>query len=356
VDPGFRPEGIVAVSLDLERPSYPKDRLPQLHLNMLDRIRDVPGVISAAHVGIVPISGSGWNNRVRPDGSATESKNCNFNRVGPGYFKTMGTGLVAGRDFSDRDTLSAPKVAIVNAEFVKQIFGGANPLGRSFRVEGEAGKPDPIYEIVGVVRNTKYFQLREDFIPIAFLPMAQDDDPGPGTRLVVRAVAPMSGVMSGIKSVVASVNPQIGIRFRILSVQLTESLMRDRLMATLSGAFGLLAGFLATLGLYGVIAYMVERRRSEIGVRMALGADRARVLRLVLREAGLLLIVGLAAGTGLSIWAGQGAAALLFGVQASDPAILLGASALLACVALAASYWPARRAARLDPMIALRQE
>lgn len=356
VDPGFRAEGIVAVSLDLQRPAYPRERLPQLHRDMLERVRSLPGVTSAAQVAMMPISGSGWNDRARPDGTSREGKNANFNRIGPGYFQTMGTPLIAGRDFDDRDSFTAPKVALVNEEFVKQIFDGKSPLGRSFRVDGQAGKPDPVYQVVGIVRNTKYYQLREDFIPIAFVPMAQDDNPGPRSQLVIRSAAPMSGLFAGVKSVVSSINPQIGIRFRILSLQIEESLMRDRLMAMLSGAFGLLAGFLATLGLYGVIAYMVERRRNEIGVRMALGADRSNVIRLILREAAVLLAVGLIAGTGLALWSGKAAGALLFGLKPNDPITLGGAAALLACVAIAASYWPARRASRLDPMVALREE
>ena len=162
--------------------------------------------------------------------------------------------------------------------------------------------------------------------------------------------------MSSAKSAVAEVNPEIGLEFRVLTTQLRESLMRERLMATLSGAFGILAGVLATIGLYGVIAYMVERRRNEIGLRMALGADRMHVIGLVLREAGVLLVAGLVVGTGLTLWAGRAASAMLFGLNASDPVTIAGSIALLAIVALGASYAPARRASRLDPMTALREE
>jgi predicted permease len=356
VDAGFQATGVVTVSLDLRRPNYGKERLPLVYRDMLQRVSSQPGVASAAQVSFTPVSGSGWNERARKDGTAGQGKNANFNRVGPGYFRTMGTALLAGRDFDDRDTLNSPKVAIVNDAFVRQIFDGVSPLGRSFRVEGDAGKPDPVYEIVGIVKNTKYYELREEFVPISFLPIAQDDDPGPGARFVVRTSGPLADVTNGIKAAVSSVHPEIGIEFRVLSTQLENSLMRDRLMATLSGAFGLLAGFLATLGLYGVIAYMVERRRNEIGVRMALGADRGRVIRLVLREASLLIVAGLIVGTGLALWAGQAASTLLFGLKPHDPVTLAGAIALLALVALLASYGPARRASRLDPMNALREE
>ena len=223
-------------------------------------------------------------------------------------------------------------------------------------MEAAAGKADPIYQIVGLVKNTKYYNLREDFIPIGFFPMAQDDDPGAGATFVLRTTSSMGEMMNGVKGAVAEVSPVIGIEFRFLALQLRDSLLRERLMATLSGAFGLLAGSLATLGLYGVISYMVARRRNEIGVRIALGADRGRVIRLVLREAGLLLAVGLAVGAVLALWAGRAAATLVFGLKAHDPATLLAAMALLSVVALAASYGPARRAAALDPMSALRDE
>jgi ABC-type antimicrobial peptide transport system permease subunit len=166
----------------------------------------------------------------------------------------------------------------------------------------------------------------------------------------------MGEAMAGVKTAVGEVSPAIGIEFRILAGQLNESLMRERLMATLSGTFGGLAALLATLGLYGVISYMVARRRNEIGVRMALGADRMKVVRLVLREAVLLLAVGLTVGVLLALWAGRAATTLLFGLQPYDPITMLSAVALLTVVALAASYGPARRAAALDPMTALRDE
>src|SRR5207247_14342 len=130
-----------------------------------------------------------------------------FNRVGPGYFRTMGTPLIAGRDFNDRDTLSSPKVVIVNEEFARKFFGGANPVGRTFRLEAEAGKPEPLCQIVGLVRNTKYYELREDFIPIGFFPIAQDDDPGAGATFVLRVAGPVGDVMRNVKIAVAGINP-----------------------------------------------------------------------------------------------------------------------------------------------------
>ncbi len=358
VDPGFKPEGIISVNIDFSRANYPKERRPAVYRELRDQLAAQPGVISAAQVLFTPVSGSGWNNTIGPDGStaAASGKESFFNRASPGYFKTMGTRLIAGRDFDERDTVSSPKVAIVNEVFARKFFGGANPVGHTFHLEAEAGKPEPLIQIVGLVANTKYYELREEFRPIAFLPIAQDDDPGPGASFVLRAQGSPGELMKEIKTAVAGMNPAIGLEFRSFSAQLQESVLRERLMAALSGGFAFLAAVLATLGLYGVIAYMVARRQNEIGVRMALGADSRRVIALVLREAVVLLVVGIIAGVVLALWSGRAATALLYGLQPYDPITLAAAVALLACIALAASYAPARRAAALEPMLALRDE
>jgi|ERR1043166_4287894 predicted permease len=355
---GFKAEGVLTVSLDFGRAQYPKERRPAVYRELHDLLAALPGVVSAAQVLFTPVSGSGWNNDIGPDGTtaAASGKMAFFNRAGPGYFRTLSTNLLAGREFDEHDTLSSPKVAIVNETFAKKFFGGANPVGRTFHLEAEAGKPEPLIQIVGLVKNTKYYELREDFLPIGFFPIAQDEDPGPGATFVLRVVGSPGRLMSAVKPAVAAVSPAIGIEFRSLSAQLQESLLREKLMAALSGGFGLLAGLLATLGLYGVISYMVARRRNEIGVRIALGADRTRVILLVLREAVLLLGVGLTAGVVIAMWAGRAAATLLFGLQPYDPVSMVAAVALLTGIALAASYGPARRAAGLEPMVALRDE
>jgi len=223
-------------------------------------------------------------------------------------------------------------------------------------VEGSAGQQDRVYQVVGLIRNTKYYELREDFIPIAFFPMAQDDSPGNGTYMVLRSESPAPDVFRAVKSAMAAANPAYELEFHLLTAQIEESLLRDRLMAALAGAFGVLAAVLAAIGLYGVIAYMVARRQNEIGVRMALGADRASVVRLVLREALLLLAAGLVIGAGLALWAGKVATTLLFGLKPNDLTTFAAATVLLAVVAVGAGYVPARRASQMDPMEALRVE
>jgi putative ABC transport system permease protein len=357
-DAGFQSEGLLTVNIDFGKAQYPKERRLGVYRELTDRLSALPGVVSAAQVLFTPVSGDGWNNSIGPDGAAAAAsgKESFFNRAAPGYFRTMGTRLLAGREFNERDTLSAPKVAIVNQVFARKFFGGANPVGRTFHLEAEAGKPEPLFQIVGLVQNTKYYELREDFRPIGFFPIAQDENPGPGATFVLHVTGSPSGVIGSAKTTVAAMSPSMGIEFGVFSAQLQDSLLRERLMATLSGGFGLLAGLLAALGLYGVIAYMVARRRNEIGLRMALGADRARVIRLVLREAILLLGVGLTAGIVLVLWAGRAAATLLYGLHPYDPVSLLAAAMLLTAIALIASYGPARLAATLDPMAALRDQ
>jgi predicted permease len=356
IDAGFRPEGIVSVSVDLRAAHFPKERIAGIRKEMLERLREKTGAISAAEVDMTPVSGSGWDQNVYAEGSTGPRVDGLFNRSGPGYFRTMGTSFVAGRDFDEHDNLTAPKVAIVNEEFARKIFPGQNPVGRSFRREESGDKQDALFLIIGLVRNTKYYELREDSQPIAFVPEGQDEEPGPGANFVLRTNAPLGEFYRNAEGAIAEFNPNIGVEFHVLTTQIKESLTRDRLMAVLAGAFGFLAALLAVLGLYGVIAYMVAKRRNEIGVRIALGASRGQVIGLVLREAVLLLAIGLAVGVGFALWAGKAAASLVYGLKPRDPVTLSGAIVLLAVVALLASYGPALRASRLQPMDALRDD
>jgi putative ABC transport system permease protein len=358
VDAGFRPDGILSVRVDFSKAQYPPDRRLAVYRELSNRFSALPGVISAAQVSFTPVSGGTWNNLIGPDNSPAvgSGKLSFFNEAGPGYFRTMGTPMLAGREFDSRDTPSSPKVAIVNEMFARKFFDGANPVGRTFHVAADAGRPEPVFQIVGLVANTKYREMREEFLPIAFFHVEQAERPGPNATFVLRTEGSPGRLIHSAKATVAAMNSAFGIEFRPFSVQLDESVLREKLMATLSGGFGFLAALLATLGLYGVIAYMVARRRNEIGLRMALGADGASVIRLVLREAILLLGIGLAAGIVLALWSAKAAATLLFGLRPHDVVSLVAAASLLALIALIASYVPARRAAALDPIRTLRNE
>ena len=247
-------------------------------------------------------------------------------------------------------------MAIVNQAFADRFTNGANPVGKRFWRQRTPRDPETLYEIVGMVKNTKYLDLREDFRPIAFLAESQTFRPDSSARVMLRSRLPLGDLMSGVKRTAAQTSPEIVIEFDSLKNIVQGSLLRERLMATLSGFFGLLAALLAVIGLYGVMSYMVARRTNEIGIRMALGADRVNVLAMVLREAGRLLALGFVAGTALAVVAAFAARAMLFGLRPYDPLTLLMAMAGLAAVALTASYLPARRAAKLDPMVALREE
>jgi putative ABC transport system permease protein len=276
--------------------------------------------------------------------------------VTPGYFRTLGTPLLAGRDFDDGDTTASPPVAVVTQTFARKFLDGGNPVGRSLGVAQQEGRPDRVYQIVGLVKDTKYGDLREEFSAIVFLAQAQDDRPEASLQVLLRTDGPISGLVASVKQIAAETSPALVLNFRVFETTIRESLLRERLMATLSGFFGFLAALLATIGLYGVISYMVVRRRNEIGVRMALGASRRDVLALILKEAGTLLGIGLAIGTGLALVAGSAARTLLFGLTPSDPVTMGIAVAGLAGIAAAASFLPAHRAATLDPMQALRED
>jgi len=359
-DAGFQAEGVLSVEFDYRRAEVPRERRMEMMRLIRERLAATPGVVSAAAVGWTPVSGSGWDNNVGPDRApaANSGKSALFNRASPGYFATMGTAVLAGREFTERDTLTAPKVAIVNEVFARKFYNDSTQIvGRTFRMEADAGKPEPLVEIVGVVKNTKYYELREEFRPQAFFPIAQNEEPGQSANFVTRiSTGSVAQLTNAIKRDTLAINPMMGIEFRSFSAQLQESLLRDRLMASLSAVFAGLAVVLSSIGLYGVISYMVARRRNEIGIRMALGAGRGRVIGLVLRETVLLLGLGVAAGLVLSYWTGQGAATLLYGVQPYDPATLAASVAFLVITALLASLEPARRATNLDPMNALREE
>ncbi len=356
IDPGFRPEGIVAMSVDYRAAHFPKERMLDVHRDTLEKLRARTGAIAAAEIDMTPVGGGGWDQNAWEPGSGGPKLDVLFNRAGAGYFRTMGIGFVAGRDFDVRDTVNSTKVAIVSEEFARKIFQGKSPIGRTFRREEFGDTPDAQFLVIGLVRNTKYYELREDFQPIAYVAATQSDRVGQGANFVLRTNAPLGEFYRNATAAAAEIHPAIGVSFTVLTTQIQQSLTRDRLMAALAGAFGFLAALLAVLGLYGVIAYMVARRRNEIGVRIALGATRQSVLGLVLREAILLTAAGLVIGLAIALWAGQAASSLIYGMKPRDPLTLGSAAALLAVVALIASYAPARRASRLDPMDALRED
>ena len=355
VNLGFRRTGILITDIDLTQLNLSAERDKAFRRDLLERLRSIPGVDSVAEAAVVPTEGNSMNRTVWSDGSdAAQAKTPWFNFVSPDYFKTMGTALLAGRDFNDRDKATSPKVAIVNEAFAKQFTNGANPVGRRLWQKAELREPQIEYEIVGLVRNTKYQDIREAFSPIVYVPIAQGSDPD--QPILIHSSLPLADLTSRVKQAIARMSPGVSLRFRTLHTVIQGDLLSDRLIATLSDFFGFLAALLVIIGLYGVMSYTVVQRTNEIGIRMTLGADRGEIVSMIVREAGLLLAAGLALGAGLSLAAGRAAGSLLFNLKPDDPVTLAVAAGLLVVVAVGASYVPARRAARVDPMVALRHE
>jgi putative ABC transport system permease protein len=314
-------------------------------------------VDAAAETNTVPLSGNGSDNAVWIDGhDGTERKDSNFSSVSPQYFKTLRIPMLAGRDFSESDTAQSPRVAIVNQAFARLLGLGENPIGMRFRREATPTTPEEVNEIVGVVQDTKYHHIRRPAEAIAYLDVTQDVNADNSMPVLVRSTLPMATVEAAIRRTMQQVSSGISFDFAGLQDQIRQSLLAERLLATLSGFFGALAVVLAMIGLYGVMSYTVAERTSEIGIRMALGARRADVTAMILRKAATLLVSGLVLGVGLSLATASAASALLFGLKPRDPATLAIAAAVLAAVALGASYLPARRAAALDPIASLKNE
>jgi predicted permease len=323
----------------------------------LERLRAVPGVEAAAEVTIVPLTGANWNNRFWMDGSDLEHARVSLrSMIGVGYFQMLRTPLVAGREFDEQDLASLAKVAVVNEEFAREVTGGLNAIGKRIWVEATPYEPQTALEIVGVVKNTKYRDLREASQPVVFIPFSQAALARPEGRFMIRSGARPDALASSVRNALAGISPQMRYSFHVFDTWVDDSLLRERLMATLSGLFGFLAAVLTGVGLYGVISYTVARRTNEIGIRIALGANRGAVIALILREAALVLAAGLGVGTVLTLAVGRAAATLLFGLELYDPLTLVTAGISLSVLAAAASYLPAWRASSVNPVIALRQD
>lgn len=355
LDPGFNQEGILSAEVDLRRANVPEPARRDTFARILERVRAVPGVRHPSQVFIVPMSGSGWNQNVLVDGKLQDG-NVNFNAVGNEFFSAMGTPLVAGRTFSADDRFGATETAIVNETFARKFFGGASPLGRTFQINQGPGRPRPHYQVVGLVKDAKYTELREEFTPIAYLAATQDDEPGLSMSIVLRTELPEGTLTPVLTRAITEAAPGASVAYSTIATYVRDSLATERLMASLSGFFGAIAVLIATIGLYGVMSYMVTRRKVEIGIRMALGADPQSVVRMILGESGLLLASGVVAGVALAVLVARLVTTLFYGVKPWDPSSYAIAVGVLGTVMIVAAWIPARRASRLPPTIALRQD
>ncbi len=355
---GLRVDPLLTVTLDVKR--SPAEGAARLQL--FERLRDVatstPGVKAAAISRIEPLSGAGWNAFVDLPDAGSSSPGARLpwvNGVTPGWFQTYGVRVLAGRDFGADDRLGRPLVAIVNQAFARRFLGGRNPIGRRVSMGGPSRQDG--YEVVGLVADSAYRSPREGLPATIYVPFAQIDRLGPEAVLAAEVTSPgaWAAVESRLSQALARVDAGVAFSFRPFADRVRSTMIGERLVAALSGFFGALALLLAGIGLYGVTAYAVSRRRTEIGVRMALGAEPATVVRLVLARVAWLVGLGVLIGAGATLWASQFLRTLLFGLTARDPATFIVATLLLIGVGLLTAWLPARRASRIDPTEVLRE-
>ena len=352
-DPGMRESGITDGFLGFWQSNVPKEGWADYQRELLEEVRSVPGVLNAATTTNTPLLGASWEHGIH---IGSQDGNSKFTWVSPEYFETMGIPIIQGRNLTQEDTASSPRVALVNETFVRRYLNSGNAIGQTLRTSPEPDYPATVYEIVGVIPDTKYNDLRGQIPPMTFAPAAQMPNQGPWTSIMIRSDLAPAAVAAAAKRVIAEKHPDVVTSFADFQKEIRGGLVEERLMATLSGFFGFLGVLLAVIGLYGVISYIVAMRRNEIGIRMALGASRAEVVGIILRQTLVVLALGLGIGVALALVAVRSAASVLFGLQPDDPLTFVGASALLLIIALIASFLPARRASRVDPMVALRYE
>jgi predicted permease len=308
-------------------------------------------VESAALSAVTPVSGSAASTRIEvPDGPPLPERDriAAFHRVSAGWFRTYGTPMLAGRDFMSADTADSPPSAIVNETFARRFLGGRNPIGARVR-QAQSGRPFVEREIVGYVKDATYRDLRERIPPTIYIPYVQQDAPSIMSLSVRTATASPVLLTRPLAAALMPIHGDVTVTFRPLADQVNASLVQERVVAWLSGFFGALALLLAGLGLYGLTSYTVSRRRTEIGIRMALGAAPERVVALVLGRVAILVGLGTIAGVAASLWATQFVSTLLYGLQPRDPLTLAAASVLLTVIGAVAGWMPARRASRIDP-------
>ena len=357
VDLGINTDNVVMFGVSPELNGYTYERSRALFERLEEELAAQPGVTGVATALVPLLMGNNWGTDLKVEGFKSGpdiDSNSRFNEVSAGYFSMMGVPLVAGREFTPADKLGAPKVAIVNEAFAKKFNLGREAVGKRI---GNSGPKEPMdIEIVGLVQNAKYSEVKADVPPLFFRPYRQDDEVG-SMVFYVRTAVDAGGFMVNIPKVVAKLDANLPVeQLRLLAQQARDNVFMDRMVTTLSAAFAILATLLAAVGLYGVLAYTVTQRTREIGLRMALGAGPGRVRGMVLRQVGVMTVIGGVIGLAGAVAASRGAGALLYQLQGSDPGVLTLSAAVLAVVALTAGFVPALRASRIDPMRALRWE
>ena len=354
LDLGFDSRPIVVAAVEVPSARIEPAKRPELFRRLLEAAAAIPGVSSAALSAKTPVSNNMWNNLIElPDGPPMPASErlTHFNMLSVGWFQTYGTPMLAGRDFTSADAPGAPPVAIVNETFAKRFTGGRNPVGTRVRQPHNVTRV-----IVGYVRDAVYESLRDPVLPTLYISYGQETQLPSSTSVSVRAAGGSPALLTKpLAAALGQVHGDLIITFSPLADQVDAKLTQERIVAVLSAFFGGLALLLAGLGLYGVTSYAVSRRRTEIGIRMALGAAPGAVIAIVLRRAAILVGIGLVAGTAVSLWASRFVSPLLFGLQPRDPLTLVAAIVLLATIGTLAGWLPARRASRIDPARILRE-
>jgi len=358
IDPGFRTSNVVQFSVAPRSAGYDANRTVAFYRSLEQRLQTLPGIHSTGLASMAVLTTTGFDRSITVEGyrgARGEIMKPHFDYVTPGYFETMGMHLLAGRIFTIKDDTTAPRAAMVNASFVEKYFGNRLAVGRHIGMGADPGTPTDI-EIVGIVNDSRYDSLRSEVLPEVYLCTLQQ--PPPNAQIVyVRAEGNPDGAIRSIRSAVQELGPGLPIfNLKTLDRQVDESLVAERMIATLSTVFGILATILAIVGLYGVTAYTVARRSREIGIRMALGAKSGNVIALVMREVLFLVLAGIVIGLPCAVALSRMAGAQLYGVAPYDFVSMALPMVLLTTVALIAAYIPARRAAKFDPVRVLRVE
>lgn len=356
-DPGFRTDHLLTFTIDPGLGGYSFERRIALFRELRDKLGSLPGAQIAANAYLVPLGGWGWGGGVKAPGSRNASQDfvsCNENSVSPGYFSTLGIPLLAGRDFSAGDTAKSASVAIIGESFARFLYEGGNPIGRHIRIASN----DADAEIVGVVRDSRMNDVREKLPHVLYVPFEQGGDAFTmQSAFFVRSQGDERSLMTAIRATVRQLDRNLPIEnLTSMKVTIDDSIYKDRLLATLAMAFGVLAAILAAVGLYGTISYSVARRTREFGIRLVLGAAPESLLLFVMREVGWLIGIGVAVGAPASYFLAKLAESQFYGVRAHDPGVLAGATVLIAIVGLAAGLAPALRAMHIAPLDALRYE
>ena len=351
-DPGFAVNSLLEASLETRGANLTQQQSQLFYEQTVERVSSLPGVQSATLVAFVPLSGGGYRRTVDAEGyqpQAKEDTELNTNIIGPNYFNTMGIPIVGGRDFNAQDRQGSPPVVMVNEVFARRYFGG-NAVGRRLRFGSGVFR-----EIVGVVRTAKYRHLREEPLPFIYTPLAQE--PQSGMTLMVRSASDPAALVAAVRNEIGAINRDVPLfSVQTMRERIASQLAADRVIAVLLSVFGGSALLLAAIGIYGVVGYAVAQRTREIGIRIALGADRHDILKLIVGQGMVLVVIGAGIGLALALGATQLLKSLLFGVSATDPLTFVSVVLVLVGVAVLACYLPARRAMKVDPLVALRYE